>query len=463
MWIGTFYGLFRVLKSEADQLTGPGAVLFYNHFTKANGFKSDEFLGEYGNTSLKLPDGRLLLCNAIGMVVFDPALVPVEQPAEQLSFGNVWIDGKMAASRDRLLLDPDFNSFSVEVLLPFMWNPYNLQVQYQLSGGGKTWTFLPEDRIISLNRLPGGEYTLTVRMLKGFGKGEFITSTFHFRVLPHWYETWWFFALLLLSLNLLLIGYFRYRSRNLKKQKKILEEEVESRTKELRQSEEQVRQNAGFKSRVTSLVLHDVRSPLFYLKKITLSIYKSTAGEVPEIYRDQLKELHLSVKEVSEYAQNLFAWVSSQQDDFVMKKSRIKLFDVFEELCGNYHLLAEQNQNTIGHSAGDRLEVETQADLLLIILRNLVDNAIKYTRGGRIMLSASPQEDGMHILVWDTGRGMSPEKVSQIMSENGNDEADTRSGMGYRYIKDLLNKMNGRLVVKSEKDVGSAVTIILPL
>jgi two-component system, OmpR family, phosphate regulon sensor histidine kinase PhoR len=93
----------------------------------------------------------------------------------------------------------------------------------------------------------------------------------------------------------------------------------------------------------------------------------------------------------------------------------------------------------------------------------MVDNAIKYTRGGRIMLSASPQEDGMHILVWDTGRGMSPEKVSQIMSENGNDEADTRSGMGYRYIKDLLNKMNGRLVVKSEKDVGSAVTIILPL
>jgi sensor histidine kinase regulating citrate/malate metabolism len=65
--------------------------------------------------------------------------------------------------------------------------------------------------------------------------------------------------------------------------------------------------------------------------------------------------------------------------------------------------------------------------------------------------------------VWDTGRGMSREMADRIMLENGNDEADTRSGMGYRYIKDMLKKMNGRLVVKSETGVGSAITVILPL
>lgn len=463
MWIGTFYGLFRLLKSEIDRITDPDAIFFYNHFTRTNGFVSDEFLGEYSNTSVKLPDGRLLLCNAIGMVLFDPVSVPVEQPTAGISFGNIWVDGAIKDPGTKQSLNPAFNSLSVEVRIPFMGNPYNLQVQYQLSGSGGSWTYLPEDRIIKMNRLPGGDYTLSVRMLKGFGTGEFITSTYHFTVLPQWYQTWWFFVLLLLFLYMVMVRYFRYRSRKLKEQKKLLEEQVEIRTRELRLSEALIRKNAGFKSRVTSLVLHDVRSPLFYLKKITLNIYKSTEGEIPEEYRDQLKELHLSVKEISEYAQNLFAWVSSQQDDFIMKKSTVKLFDVFEELCGNYHLLAEQNGNSISHSASNSLHVKTQADLLMIILRNLVDNAIKYTADGKVILSARELDDGIHIMVWDTGRGMSREKVERIMNDDGSDDSDTRSGMGYRYVKDLLKKMNGRLIIKSEPGAGSAITIILPL
>jgi signal transduction histidine kinase len=460
MWVTTFKGIFRFLKKDLDALDSPSDPFFYNYFTKEYGFLSDEFNGTCSPSFVKMKDGKFIFPNLIGLVRFDPHQVPLEEPGSPVIFNDMVVDGRKIDFTERIILAPSFNILSFEVAVPFYGNSYNLQPEYRLSGGASNWTALGEDRRINFNRLERGEYTLTVRMLKGFGSREYTYTTINFIVKSFWYQTWWFYLLLLVLINILLVLYYRLKNRSIQRQKQLLETEVAHRTEDLRISEEKVKQNARFKSQITSLVLHDVRSPLFYLNRITGSIYKNSEGEVPESFREQLKELHLSVKEVSEYAQNLFAWVNAQQDDFVMKSSQVKLQVLFEELKGNYHLLAAQNYNTIGYTVDHNLTVITQADLLQIVLRNMVDNAIKYTQNGRIMLSAEQGQSTVRIMVWDTGKGMAQEKINRIMAEHGN-QADTRSGMGYRYIKDLLKKMGVRLEIKSEEGIGTAVTIFL--
>lgn len=463
MWISTGNGLFRFLKTDLDTVSDSETSIYYNYFTREYGFLTNEFNGGCNPAVMALNDGRFVFPSMKGLVIFDPLKVPLELPDTAISISDITLDNIKINAADRLVLAPAFNNLAMKISTFYLGHVYNLQLEYRLSGGESGWTPVGADGQINFNRLGYGEYTLTIRMLRGYGSTQYTYKIIHFSVQPFWYQTWWFYGFLILLVMLLLAIFLQSRNKKIQRQKELLEMEVAQRTEDLWQSEKKVKQNARFKSQVTSLVLHDVRSPLYYLNKITGSIYNASKGEVPEFFREQLKELHLSVKEVSEYAQNLFAWVSAQQDEFVMKSTTVKLLHLFEELCANYHLLATENKNTITHNAGDSLTVVTQADLLQIVLRNLVDNAIKYTQGGHIILSAREKDNNMQIIVQDTGKGMIQEKISRLMAESGDQTANTRSGMGYRYVRDLLIKMGGKLFIVSEVGVGTEVTILLPV
>jgi signal transduction histidine kinase len=463
MWISTENGLFRFLKTDLDAVSDSETSIYYNYFTREYGFLTNEFNGGCNPAVVVLNDGRFVFPSMKGLVIFDPLKVPLELPDTAISISDITLDNIKINAVDKLVLTPAFNNLAMKISTHYLGHPYNLQLEYRLSGGESGWTPVGADGQINFNRLRYGEYTLTIRMLRGYGSTQYTYKIIHFSVRPFWHQTWWFYGFLILLAMLMLAIFLQSRNKKIQRQKELLEMEVAQRTEDLWQSERKVKQNARFKSQVTSLVLHDVRSPLYYLNKITGSIYNASKGEVPEFFREQLKELHLSVKEVSEYAQNLFAWVSAQQDEFVMRPTIVKLPHLLQELCANYHLLATENKNTITHNADDSLAMVTQADLLQIVLRNLVDNAIKYTQGGHIILSAREKNNSMQIIVQDTGKGMAQEKINRLMAEGGDQTVNTRSGMGYRYIRDLLIKMGGKLFINSEEGVGTEVTILLPV
>ena len=463
LWVSTNNGLFRFLKADLQKTRGPDDPVYYNYFTKEYGFNTNEFNGGSNPSALKMSNGNFVFPGMNGLVIFNPLQVTPEQPNSGILLGEFSLDGKFIDSLEGRKLHPGFNNISLRVFTPYFGQHYNLQMEYRLSSGTDTWIKLPDNGMLSFNRLAYGDYVLSIRMLKGFGTNDYITREISFSVEPRWFQTSWFYLSVIGFAVLAAVWFARWRTRNIEHQKKQLLEEVAARTEELRLSEVKVRQNAQFKSQVTSLVLHDVRSPLYYLHKITGSIYQASEGKVEEEFRDQLKDLHLSVKDISAYAQTLFAWISAQQDDFVLKQVPVKIAAMLNEISANYQLLAAQNNNTIEQYADPALVVITQTDLLQIVLRNLVDNAIKFTKNGKISLSAEMKTDGVHIVVADTGKGMSDDRVDLILSNETNIGADTRSGMGYRLIKDLLKKMDGQLKVVSKQGDGSAITIILPV
>jgi signal transduction histidine kinase len=462
IWMSTNNGLFRFLKNDLDKVNKNTDYIYYNYFTKEYGFRTNEFNGGCSPSVVRMNDGRFVFPSINGLVLFHPEDIPVEIPDSILLTDDIMVDGKFLNSTEDIVLKPSFSNLSLKLSIPYYGHHYNLQVQYRLSGGGDRWTRLNDDGTISFNRLVHGDYTLSIRILSGYGSRGFMYKEINFIVERFWYQAWWFSALVILLVTGIVTILVRRRIRNIQRQKVLLEAEVIKRTEDLKQSEEKVKQNARFKSQVTSLVLHDVRSPLFYLNKITGSIYHTSEGQVPENFREQLKDLHLSVKDISAYAQTLFAWINAQQDDFKLNAMPVRLFDMFEEICGNYYLLAAQNNNTIGHNTDEQLTVVTQADLLQIILRNMVDNAIKFTKNGKIMLSAEAKGDNVYVTVSDTGKGMAPDRIELIVSKEGDNNVDSRSGMGYRFIKDLLKKMEGRLDVMSKQGEGTTVTVILP-
>lgn len=212
-------------------------------------------------------------------------------------------------------------------------------------------------------------------------------------------------------------------------------------------------------SRVTSMVLHDVRSPLFYLDKIIFRMYNDAGPDMPDNCREQLRELYLSVKSVTGHIQNLFTWINMVQGQMVVSRTGTELFPLLEAIVGNYQLLALQNDSVLEFYCERDFMMTTHPELLNVILRNLVDNAIKNTRNGIIRIRATKKEDRILILVEDNGKGMGSEKTEQLLNPAS---AAAATGMGYRYIHDILKMLNATMNIQSKPGKGTGVYLYFP-
>jgi CheY-like chemotaxis protein len=110
----------------------------------------------------------------------------------------------------------------------------------------------------------------------------------------------------------------------------------------------------------------------------------------------------------------------------------------------------------------------TDGNLLLTILRNLIDNALKYTRNGGVLLAIRRRGDKALIQVWDTGTGIAPDQLSAIFEEYfqvDNPERDRTkgAGLGLAIVRRLADLLETRVSCWSRLGKGSVFEISLPL
>ncbi|MES2773470.1 MAG: ATP-binding protein [Bacteroidota bacterium] len=463
-WVSTINGLFRFLKKDLDNITDSSQSLFFNYFNKSYGFLTNEFTGGGNPNVINLKDGNFVFPSMKGLVVFNPLKVPVELFSQDIFIDEIYLDKKkQQAYGDLLSLAPDFNNVTFKLSFPFYGERYNIQAEYRLSGDNAGWEPIGGDGVIAFNRLAHGKYTLSFRILKGYGAAGFCQKDISFEVKPFWYQSLWFFICLGLGISAITAMLFRARIGNVKRRNEQLENVVKKRTESLSKSEEKLRKNSEFRSQVTSLVLHDIRSPIHFLSKLSGDIYSASEGNTPDDIRENLRKLNMSTEKISAYTQNLLSWINTQEDDYQLEYTPVILLDIFMDMCERYELSAAQNRNHLSYSVSPDLVVMTRPDILEIVLRNILDNAIKYTNDGKVHISAHKTGDSICIAVADTGISIPPEKLKSLGNYNTLSGADTRSGMGYRFIHDLLKKLEGRIEIKSKLGEGTQVSIFLPI
>ena len=97
--------------------------------------------------------------------------------------------------------------------------------------------------------------------------------------------------------------------------------------------------------------------------------------------------------------------------------------------------------------------------MLAIVIRNLVDNAVKYTGSGSIGVSAWRENGDIKIQVKDTGQGMTASKIEELRSFDEKDTNTTGPTFGYRFIMELARKLNGEVDIDSEPARGTTVVV----
>jgi signal transduction histidine kinase len=134
--------------------------------------------------------------------------------------------------------------------------------------------------------------------------------------------------------------------------------------------------------------------------------------------------------------------------------------------------VAEAADVSLKIAALDRARVAGDAGRLRQVVNNLVDNAIKFTRGGGIVeikLVNHPAEGSVHFSVRDSGTGISPADLPHIFDRfyrgdkaRQRDRPSRGTGLGLAICKSIIAAHNGRIEVESVVDQGTTFTVILP-
>jgi signal transduction histidine kinase len=155
--------------------------------------------------------------------------------------------------------------------------------------------------------------------------------------------------------------------------------------------------------------------------------------------------------------------VTSQKDNFKIAKQLFFVRPLLQEIYDFYLEQIIQKGNTISYEAPDDLQLYSDPHLLITVIRNLTDNANKYTEQGAITISARQEGCWLIIVVADTGKGMNPQQVAAFLGENSLDNVRSGSQLGHKFIFDLTQRLDGTLSVKSAENTGTAVCLRIPI
>jgi signal transduction histidine kinase len=218
--------------------------------------------------------------------------------------------------------------------------------------------------------------------------------------------------------------------------------------------------------KIISVIAHDVRSPLHNVKSLLQLIpEKQTVPPQIGMYMDMgISQLNNTVGLLD----NLVEWGKLQMHTEECASKNCNLHDIANDVLKDLQIPAGLKKIYLKNRIDTKLEIVSDENIIKFILRNLVTNAIKFTKEGGITLSAVASSGSIGIKVTDTGIGMSQailellfcgqKKISRKGTQN-----EAGSGLGLSLVKGFIEKLHGSIEAKSEVGKGTSISFSLPV
>ncbi|MHC1737727.1 MAG: PAS domain S-box protein [Ignavibacteriaceae bacterium] len=222
------------------------------------------------------------------------------------------------------------------------------------------------------------------------------------------------------------------------------------------------------KNKLFSIIAHDLRGPFSGFLGLSDILTNELETLSNEEIRDFSSELNASLHKQFELLNDLLNWARLQREDFHLNTKMIRLTNLVSKVFELLSLLAANKEIKLRNDVPENLLVFADADMLKLVVRNLVSNAIKFTgSGGVVFVEAHDRVAFTEITVSDSGVGIVSKDLKKIFSEQitfttqgTNKEKGT--GLGLMLCKEVVEKHSGRIWVESEPGKGSNFTFTIP-
>ena len=417
-----------------------------------------------GLTPDVFPNDHIVLPSADGLLILkkEDIIKPLRQ--YKVGISKVQVD-------DSLILDQ--TGFAIPAgnnQVRFFLDAANLDAhrdyipRYRISGLDSQWQFVPDHRMIELKRLPRGTYHLEI--LKHPTDKPLIISTFTVR--PFWYETIWARILMIISAIGMIYFIVKLRIRSIEAQNVKLEQIIGEKTKSLQEnmvklntSEKHLRRQYAYRNKLYSILVHDLKSPLSFLADYS----SRRLAQNEEIGTETMRTIAKSSTELSTYVNEFLYWLGNQYSPENIEISNTNISVLLQEVTNFYQNVATINQNRLFFFDSEKnITFTTDANRLKIVIRNLLDNANKYTNKGVIKISHAMEENGTLIIqIEDSGKGL-PENIIELIHDQTNSQQITpvinaNYKMGLMISKELVEQLGGKISVVSNEEIGTTFTL----
>jgi signal transduction histidine kinase len=251
-----------------------------------------------------------------------------------------------------------------------------------------------------------------------------------------------------------------------------LEQRVAARTAELAAALEEIRRATLLKDEFMAAVSHELRTPLTGVLGMADALEMQYAGPLNETQLRYVRTLRESGHRLLSMVNGILRYTALLGGRVKVQPEPCRLVELSTIALRAARSGAEQKAQTVTFAC-DPIEpvIVSDADGIVQVLQQLLDNAVKFTpNGGRIGLEVhrAPTTDHVHLVVWDTGIGISPEQQAIVFQPFI--QADARLarsydgiGLGLAYVQRMVEFLGGTLALESALGEGSRFTITLPL
>lgn len=498
MWKGVdFKGRYFELDDGTLQSAGEQLKLLNNTYRRYN--TADALLPQrvfyYARSSLG--NGTYLQGSSDGLVVFRPGKLKQLNTAVSIVVTGLEIDGvPVNYSGGEIVLPADSETIAVTVAALDYADPKAIRYAYRVEGYQHKW--LESDytgRKIFLSNLAPGEHVLEVRAKNRAGNWLDNNQAIKLQVIPKWFETYWFRAVVLTLAFILLWLLYRIRVSQLKDQQKHLENTVEERTEELQQSLTQLKNTKDQlveSEKQASLgllvrgVSHELNTPLGVLRSslsILLGAARSTQrsfikGELTQHELDDFIESALFNGSLMDRNVDRMVKITERfkQSSVTELQGSLSVFNLSSliETCSSSYLEAVQEvRGEIKLDCDPSIRINSYKTVLTSVLDELFSNVLlhaysssKFQGDNQFLITVKVRawgESGVKMFFADNGLGIGkdilPEIFEPFFTSSSNAE---QIGLGLHSVFNWVShSLRGRVDCRSE--VGSGTVFILSL
>ena len=228
----------------------------------------------------------------------------------------------------------------------------------------------------------------------------------------------------------------------------------------------EIRWQAEIRKDFVANVSHELRTPVASVKAIVGAL-QSGAMEESSVAQKFLDNLDLETDRLSLLLNDLLN-LSELDAGKKGKQTTVNLHEIAEQVVSELAEKARKGSIQVSVDIPGELSVIAGKHQMVQVMRNLIDNAIKYNNeGGRVEVTGSETDSEVVFTVRDTGVGVPPSDLDRIFERFYRvDKARSRqlggTGLGLSIVKDIVEAHDGRIMADSEVGVGSSFTIALP-
>lgn len=219
------------------------------------------------------------------------------------------------------------------------------------------------------------------------------------------------------------------------------------------------------KEKIFSIIAHDIKSPFANLEALVFmfrnQMLDSTASQ------EYIQQIYQQITQQNQALDDLLQWGSSSMQGMNTKASPQLIKPMIQQIIKVFNENTQSKQLKINIDIPNNTQIIANRDHTIIILRNLISNAIKFSYvNGNINIYTSMDETYTHIHIQDEGIGINPSKsaalFNEIQQKSFGTEDEPGSGVGLVLCKDLIERNKGVVNIQSTPNKGSVFTVGLP-